>query len=315
MLEIKVEKKDAGQRLDKYIGRVLKKAPLSFVYKALRNKDIRLNGGKATGKELLSEGDVVLFRFPDVQTGDLMGEPAEKNGSVPKVELSDFCTIIYEDDQMILANKKAGVLCQRTEAGQQTLNEALLFHCGGGDGMFTPSVCNRIDRNTTGLVAFAKTYAAARMLSDAFRNRESGKYYLAGVLGDVRGSFREKTFLCKDVTNNIVSVGGTEGSEIETSWEDVAHAEICGKPVTLLKVELITGKTHQIRAHLSAKGHPVIGDPKYGGKMPGYSHQMLHSYELLLPDGRTFRAPAPGQIRRLFKDFDEVGMIRGSHSS
>ena len=314
MLEIKVQKKDAGQRLDKFIGRVLKKAPLSFIYKALRNKDIRLNAGKATGREILSEGDSVLFRFPDRKLADLTEENVKPKEEDQWIRLSDFCDIVYEDDQMILANKKAGVLSQRSEAGEITLNEALLSHCGGGDAMFRPSVCNRIDRNTTGLVAFAKTYAAARMLSDAFQNRDSRKFYLAGVLGDVRGKYREKAFLKKDDTENLVTVG-YDGSEIETAWEDVAHAVSGGRPVTLLKVELITGKTHQIRAHLSAKGHPVIGDPKYGGRAPGFLHQMLHSYELILPDGRTFRAPVPQEMRRLFKDFYEIGAAGGSHQT
>ena len=314
MLQIKVQKNDAGQRLDKFIQRVLKKAPLSFIYKALRNKDIRLNSKKATGKEVLLEGDEVLFRFPDVQLRDLRGEPETSKASVPELRLSDYCTIVYEDDQMILANKKAGILSPRSESGEITLNEALLSYCGGGDGLFTPSVCNRIDRNTTGLVAFAKTYAAARMLSDAFKNRDSRKYYLAGVWGDVRGKYREKAFLKKEDAENRVIIGN-EGSEIETAWEDASHAWIGDRPVTLLLVELITGKTHQIRAHLAAKGTPVIGDPKYGGKTPGFSHQMLHAYELVLPDGRNFRAPVPKQIRQLFKNFDEVGVIGGSYQT
>ena len=314
MLNVRIRKNDAGQRLDKFIGRVLKKAPLSFIYKALRNKDIRLNGGKATGKEILKEGDDLLFRFPDAKFSDLMGEEEPRKETDTATRLSDYCTIVFEDDQMIIADKKAGVLSQRTEAGETTLNEALLSYCGGGDGRYTPSVCNRIDRNTTGLVAFAKTYAAARMLSDAFRDRNSRKYYLAAVIGDVRGKFREKAFLEKDASENKVTVG-EEGSEIETAWEDVAHAQIGGRPVTLLMVELITGKTHQIRAHLAAKGTPVIGDPKYGGKMPGFPRQMLHAYVLILPDGRNFRAPVPRQMRRLFKNLDEIGMVGGTHQA
>ena len=311
MLEITVQKKDAGQRLDKFIGRVLKKAPLSFIYKSLRGKDIRLNAAKAAGKEILKENDVVLFRFPDVQIADLMGTEKSPAGSPKKIRLEDFGSIVYEDEEMILVSKKAGVLSQRAEAGEVSLNEALLSYCGGAGAMYTPSVCNRIDRNTTGLVAFAKTYAAARMLSDAFHNRDCRKFYLAGVLGDVRGKFHEKAHLEKTSGANRVVVG-EEGTEIETAWEDVAHATFSGKKVTLLKVELITGKTHQIRAHLSRKGYPVIGDPKYGGTMPGIRHQILHSWQLILPDGRSFRAPVPGQILRLFKDFDEVGVISGS---
>ena len=306
---IVIENRDAGQRLDKFAGRVLKKAPLGFIYKSFRNKDIRLNDKKASGNEILSSGDRVTFRFPDVQFADLTG--AEETGKKPaageKIRLCDFCTILYEDDDILIVNKKAGVLSQQTAAGEITLNEALLSYCGGGDGLYTPSVCNRLDRNTTGIVTFARTYSGARLLNDAFKSRSSKKYYLAGVIGDLSGSFREKTHLMKAPSSNMVTIG-EEGEEIETEWEDISHAFSGGTPVTLLRVRLITGKTHQIRAHLSAKGYPVIGDPKYGGHLAGFSHQLLHAYELYLPDGRVFRAPVPRKFQNLFIDFHETGV-------
>ena len=120
----------------------------------------------------------------------------------------------------------------------------------------------------------------------------------------VNPNLDEVTFYVMKVTEGV----DEEGEEIETEWEDISHAFSGGTPVTLLRVRLITGKTHQIRAHLSAKGYPVIGDPKYGGHLAGFSHQLLHAYELYLPDGRVFRAPVPRKFRNLFIDFHETGV-------
>lgn len=357
-----VSAKDAGLSILKYASRILKNAPKSFIYKAFRNKDIRLNGKKAEGSELLSEGDTVLFRFPDVQFQDLSGirdtdtrteeakdtiddgTASEKGvpagiGAGNRKALDRYCRIIFEDDDIILADKKPGVLSQKAKPSDTSINEVLLSYAGGPTTTFRPSVCNRLDRNTSGLITFAKTYRGARELNQLLSDRNIEKYYLAAVYGRVPEPAIMKGTLVKDTKTNIVFVknlcsvtddevtgilkesrlagnpqdGGGElhdPSVIITGYEPIAYSEFSGRPATLLKVRLITGKSHQIRAHLASLGFPLVGDPKYQGdadlsaeKKAGITRQLLHSYELTLPDRGTFRAPVPQAFRKLFPDF------------
>jgi len=332
MHQFTIEEKDSGQRLDKFIARLIPLAPKSFLYKALRNKDIRLNGKKAAGDEKLVQGDVVLFRFPDVQYESLGGkagslfregdpsgrkagrqaEPGSKTPVSQGVFPERFGQILYEDEDIILADKKAGVLSQKAKTEDESINEALLAYCGGKTDLFTPSVCNRLDRNTSGLIVFAKTYKGAREMSGALKDRSAKKYYLAAVRGNIRESGRLSARLVKDEKVNQVRVlpaEAAEGDLIETAYEPAAHAGAKGKEITLLKIDLLTGKTHQIRAHLSSVGMPVLGDPKYGipgdGERYHVNRMMLHSYEISIPGRGTWRTPVPAVFSGLFQDFHE----------
>lgn len=297
-----IESKDSGQRLDKYVSRILSAAPKSFIYKSLRNKDIRLNGKKAEGNEILTTGDTVLFRFPDIQYKELSGEKNnklknhERKVLFPDEEsITKYCKIVFEDDDIIIADKKCGVLSQKSAPDDISINEVLLSYVGGGDEMFTPSVCNRLDRNTSGLITFAKTYKGARELNGLFKGRELQKYYLALVLGEVTESLHVYGTFSKDEKENRVSISLIEpqsGFETETSFEPLVVKEIEGIKATLLKVRLYTGKNHQIRATLSALGYPVIGDHKYGtGESSKLAKRlMLHSYQMIIPGRGTFTA-------------------------
>ena len=181
---------------------------------------------------------------------------------------------------------------------------------------FRPSVCNRLDRNTSGLVAAGKSLAGLQMLSAVFKDRSLHKYYLCAVKGRVEGSRLIKGYLKKDERSNQVTVSETElpdSSPICTEYEPIREKN----GFTLLKVMLITGRTHQIRAHLAAIGHPIVGDYKYGDAKTNEEvkrrfqirSQMLHSYEMVFPElegefaylsGRAFRAPAPQEFSRVF---------------
>lgn len=303
MNSFKIESKDSGQRLDKYISRVISYAPKSFIYKSLRNKDIRLNGKKAEGNEILNTGDTVLFRFPDIQFKELSGNNEKsrtdvhdgRNFGSDGPEISKYCRIVFEDDDIIIADKKSGILSQKGVPDDISLNEVLLSYAGGGDEMFTPSVCNRLDRNTSGLITFAKTYKGARELNGLFKDREVEKYYLALVLGEVKEPAHVYGTYSKNESDNVVKISITEpesGFETETSYEPLEVKVIKGKKVTLLKVRLHTGKTHQIRATLSALGYPIIGDHKYGtGESSKLAKRlMLHSYQMIIPGRGTFTA-------------------------
>nr|WP_027871029.1 RluA family pseudouridine synthase [[Eubacterium] cellulosolvens] len=234
--------------------------------------------------------------------------------------------IVYEDADVILINKPAGILSQKAKPGDISLNEMLqayLFDKGELTEemlkFYSPSVVNRIDRNTSGLVLGAKNLAAARELSAMLKGRTLQKYYYALVNGQVRGKEHVRAWLVKDKAKNQVKIFDhpVDGAEsIETVYEPVAEAQRC----TLLRVELLTGKTHQIRAHLSFIGHSLVGDVKYGQKSmnsvtrehTGLSRQFLHSEKVIFPESdgalkslswRCFRAPLPADLQRTLEIF------------
>ena len=321
MKEIYVLKKDEGQRIDKFL---LKYYPLlgkNLLYKALRKKDVKLNRKRAQGSDIIREGDKLSLFISDEKLFRNELESPKKSDEKP-LKLSELCSIVYEDENIILADKRKAVLSQSDSRGGKSLNEALLSYCGGQDREgFSPSICNRIDRNTTGLVSFAKNYASARELFKIFNERSGEKYYLAAVLGEVRGSHRERAFLMKDKKRNLalISLKEKEGyAPIETGFETIAHGELMGRKLSLLRVELITGRPHQIRAHLSYLGYPVLGDEKYGDHSFnrelkgafGIGSQMLHAYEFIFPreglsylsylSGRSFKTEVPKEFKQLF---------------
>ena len=319
MREVRINSNEAGQRFDKYLAKLLQNAPKSFLYKMLRKKNITLNGRKAAGDEILSVGDEVRLFFSEETYEKFSGE------SAPAFErVSHPLDILYEDEHIALINKPVGMLSQKGEGPQASLVEYFITYLLENGSLteaqlrtFHPSVCNRLDRNTSGIVAAGKSLAGLQELSALFRERTLHKYYLTIVRGVVRKENRIRGYLQKDEETNRVTVTQTpaEGADpIETCYLPLADN---GK-ATLLRVELITGRTHQIRAHLSSIGHPVIGDGKYGStavnelfrKKYGLKHQLLHAYELEIPEltgtlqhlsGKKFQAPIPKQFRRILE--------------
>lgn len=332
MLKIKVTQNEAGQRLDKLLAKRLSLAPKSFFYKMLRKKNIKLNGRRAGGSEKLQIGDeVTLFLSEETiakfsEAKEQEGRPDWKRAMEKKVRLD----IIYEDTHVLLLDKPAGMLSQKAKPQDLSLNEymtAYLFQSGALTEEeylhFHPSICNRLDRNTSGLVAAGKTLPALQELSEMFRARSMAKYYLTVVKGRVLEEQDIKGYLWKDEAVNRVTVwkelprdravgDGQEPQPIETKYRPLAVGDGC----TLLEVHLITGRTHQIRAHLASMGYPVAGDGKYGDmrfndklrKRYGIQAQVLHAWRMEFPDcpgvlaglsGRTFSAPVPAGIYRI----------------
>lgn len=313
-----VAKNEAGQRLDKMLSKYLNAAPQSFLYKMMRKKNIVLNGKKCNGSEHLVEGDEVqLF---------LAEETIEKfsQASVQNIKPQEL-DIIYEDEHLLLINKPAGMLSQKASEQDESLVEyviAYLLHSGQLKKedlrAFRPSVCNRLDRNTTGLIVAGKSLLGLQTMAKAFKDRTIHKKYRCVVAGSLTEKQLITGFLVKSEVNNQVSIHQNEvegSSAILTEYIPLAY----NKHYTYLEVTLITGKTHQIRAHLASIGHPVIGDAKYGRtevnqrvkKQYHIKYQLLHSYQLKLPEltgamaylsERDFIAPLPSLFQNLLQE-------------
>lgn len=290
---ITVHKQEEGQRLVKLLGAYLKEAPNSFFYKMLRKKNITLNGKKADGTEKLKCGDEIRLFLSDETYEKFAGkvQPKEK---FPMAKLN----IVYEDSNVIFINKPAGMLSQKSVPSDVSLNEYLLGYLEKSgqwkqeeSKAFRPSVCNRLDRNTSGMMICGKSMAGLQQMAALLKDRSLHKYYLCLVKGVMTESQHLEGYLLKDENSNQVKIfqKETEGAaHIITEYEPL----YTDGEATLLKVTLVTGKSHQIRAHLSSIGHPIIGDPKYGDRKVnaffrethGIKNQMLHAWKLTFPE-------------------------------
>ena len=301
--EILITNDTKNQRLDKFLGKYLNDAPKSFIYKMLRKKNIKLNGKKAQGSEILAENDIVHIYMAD-DTVDKFRSEKNVNQSAGEID------IVYEDEHILIVNKPRGLLTHPDSPNQHDtlLGRTLSYLHKKGEydisreSVFTPGFCNRLDRNTTGIVVCGKTLNALQQLNKAISCRESKKYYHAIVLGEVKSGGVLQGYHTKDQSANKVAISDTSSAGDKaaiTEYEPIAIAN----GHSLLKIKLITGRSHQIRAHLSGIGHPILGDTKYGEKIPSApKFQMLHSAsicfssltnELESLNGILFEAAAP----------------------
>lgn len=320
MQEICVTENEAGQRLDKLLAKYLSEAPKSFYYKMLRKKNITLNGKKASGSEKLVQGDSVKLYLSDETIEKFSGKTFRVQTKRP-----EKLDILYEDENLLLLNKPVGMLSQKAKETDDSAVEHLIRYLLDTGQLteqnlktFRPSVCNRLDRNTSGILAAGKSLAGLQEMSRFFKERTIGKYYLCLVLGRIEEESSIKGYLCKEEEKNHVRIYQDERPDsvrIETEYRPL----VFGKDVTLLEVHLITGKTHQIRAHLAAHGHPIIGDYKYGlrkindmyQKEYGLKSQLLHAWRIEMPksegtlhylSGKKFIAFPPAIFQRICRD-------------
>lgn len=289
MQEIIVTANEAGQRFDKLLAKYMNEAPKSFLYKMLRKKNILLNGKKAAGNEKLKEGDVVKLFLSD--------ETIDKFSKVQVKKTKEKLDIIYEDENLLLVNKPVGMLSQKANAKDESLVEHMITYLLNSNQIteealhkFRPSICNRLDRNTSGLIVAGKSLIGLQKMGELFKDRSMRKYYRCLVEGKVTESQYVKGYLTKDGTINKVKISRQKSDDalpIETEYEPILTNGSC----TLLEVHLITGRTHQIRAHLAAIGHPIIGDYKYGNRKINdvykqkykLESQLLHAYRIEMP--------------------------------
>lgn len=370
MREITITIQEQGQRLDRYLSKYLPGASSGFLHKMMRKKNIKRNQEKVSGGEKLQEGDRIQIFFseetlkkfgapslkkphlPDEASGqgrpdESQLEPRGKTGgnhhanhrvagkmTAHQKNLRKEVRILFQNEDILILHKPAGMLTQKALATDDSLNDYLYDYwreeiMKGKElpTSFRPSVANRLDRNTSGIVMCGITVKGLQILSALLKNREVEKYYLCIVKGNVSEKRKISGYLLKDEKKNQVSLHKSQvpgSSYIETYYEPITaelasklismsgdngftqadgnnksafaagnHGSISTiKDISFLRVRLITGKSHQIRAHLASEGHPILGDPKYGDprlnrilKKKGIQHQLLHSSELRIPAG------------------------------
>ena len=314
MILLKITLKDANQRVDKYVKKYLNEAPLSFIYKLFRKKDVKINKHWVKENYILQEGDELAIYISDQQL-----EEFNKPKEIEKVNLNH--PIIYEDDNILIVDKPRGLLVHGDENEKVVTlaNEVInyLYFKGEYDPKekgFIPAPAHRLDRNTSGMVVFAKNLISLQILEELFKNKDNiDKEYLALVKGRVDQKLEIDSPLLKDEKTGTVRIS-KYGKSALTFVEKVKFYG----DFTLVKVRILTGRTHQIRVHLASLDHPVIGDSKYGDfkinkmfkDLYGFENQFLHAYKLKFKNidsklsylsNKEFVSPLPSELEKILK--------------
>lgn len=264
-MNIRIDKTAENQRLDRFIMKYFKDMKRTAVFKLIRKKKIKVNKGKSTPEYLLQLEDEVWI------DDYVIGQFSEKK----VVELKGELSIVYEDEEILVLYKPQGLKTTPDREGELSLTGLVQTYLKDNvTQTFSPSPVSRLDRNTSGLVLFGKTYESLKELSSLMRNREIKKYYLAIIFGTIEGEKEVKMRLSKDQDEKKM-LEDEEGKEAIT----IIHPVISGKDYSLVELDLVTGRTHQIRVALSSIGHPIVGDPKYG---KGGKGQMLTAYRIVI---------------------------------
>lgn len=295
--EIIVGVNEEKQRLDRFLLKYLNNSTRTNIYKLLRKKVIKVNGKREKENYFLQSNDKIEIFLSEESFDKLIKEDSSE--FVENINLD----IVFEDDELLIVNKPKGLLTHPDKSEyRKTLSTRVQSYLKNlQTRTFKPASINRLDQNTSGLVIFCKTYDALKNYNELMRNREIKKYYLCIVHGRVDKPGEIKGYLTKDPKKNVVDIKeknyNGKGQFIHTKYKPLDYYD----KFTLLEVEILTGRAHQIRASLSKINHPIIGDTKYGGKKIGnITTQVLHAYKLVIGD-RVF-VKESDEIKRIINE-------------
>jgi len=313
-MRIEIGANEAGQRTDKFMRKVLGDVPLSKIYKAFRKGDIRVNGSKIKEKHSLVEGDIVETKYI---TSDVKKEVFQR--------IDNKLKITFEDANILMVEKWPGVLVHSDKkGGEATLIDYVLSYLyDKGDYRpeneitFTPAPCNRLDRNTSGIVMFGKNFKSLKLLNEMIRERNVEKFYMALVRNRIKDGIYEG-YIYKNEDANISQVFDTPMPDTKRIAMEVKTIQSCGT-FSLIDINLLTGRSHQLRAHLSHVGNAIVGDPKYGDKKMnsffdnkyGLNYQFLYAYKATFKncpedfsylENKTIAESLPPILKKIKKD-------------
>ena len=319
MISLIVKKEESGQTLEKYVKKVLSHAPMSFIYKLFRKKDVKVNGHWQDKKYIVSDGEEIKIFAADEQLEEFKSQKDIK----ASLDVSNW--VIYEDENILLINKPRGVLVQKDNSNSDALDEMVLAYLenkgeydSASISAYKPAPAHRLDRNTAGIVVFGKNIVTLRSLADSLNDKKQiSKHYLTLVKGEINEDGEISVPLEKNAKSGRV-YASENGKDALTRYKVVKKYN----GYTLLEVELLTGRTHQIRVHMAYINHPVIGDAKYGDyalnkeieDKYGFKNQFLVAYQLYFHSldnnlkylsGKKFEIPLPEEFKNLLEHINQ----------
>ncbi len=289
MKQIKIDENSSGQRLDRFLMKYLDKSSRNNIYKLIRKKVFKVNDKRANAETMIYADDVLSIYLADESLQSLISTEDQKQQDKREYTKKVNLDIVYEDDDMLIVNKPKGLLVHpdKSEYKNTLSSQVSVYLKEYSTRTFKPAPAHRLDKNTSGLVIFAKTYQALKRLNEDIRNRKIQKKYLCVVHGHIYEAAKIRGWLIKDEDKNksrLVKDDCCGGKYSETSYTPLAnYVDERNNEYSLLEVDLHTGRSHQIRVMLSSINHPIVGDVKYGARFnKQVSGQLLHAYKLII---------------------------------